>query len=110
MQKRKVVIYEVHFQVQREIIDEYRAWLFTHIADILNLPGFQSAELFDVQTSEPNFCSLSVQYRLASPNDLENYFQNHAPRMRADGLERFGDRFSATRRVLQNPTLFQRKN
>jgi hypothetical protein len=31
---------------------------------------------------------------------LDDYLREHAPRMRAEGIARFGDRFRAERRVL----------
>ena len=41
-----------------------------------------------------------VQYRLRDQAALDAYLRDQAPRMRAHGVERFGDRFTAGRRVL----------
>jgi hypothetical protein len=41
-----------------------------------------------------------VHYRLESRAALENYFAQFAERMRRDGLDRFANRFSASRRIL----------
>ncbi len=95
------VVYEVNLDVDAAIADPYRAWLRGHVDAMLALPGFVSAQVFDV--SEPHaegriaFC---VHYRLRDAAALEAYLRDHAPRMRADGAARFGDRFRATRRVL----------
>lgn len=95
------IIYEVNVFIQRDSEADYRVWLVKHIAEILALPGFIDAQCFDVQQdNNAGDVAISVQYRLQSQAALNNYFQQHAPRLRADGVAKFGDRFRATRRVL----------
>ena len=101
------IVYEVNISLQREIEAEYRDWLEKHIAEILVLPGFLDAQSFDVQRSDDSGkIDICVQYRLESQSALENYFSQHAARLRADGVGKFGDRFTANRRVLINPRVF----
>ncbi|MEO6173136.1 MAG: DUF4286 family protein [Arenimonas sp.] len=101
------IFYEVNVFFERDIEIAYRAWLTEHIAEILALPGFLDAQLFDVQQdAEPDRLAICMQYRLDSQTSLDNYFQQHAARLRADGIEKFGQRFSANRRVLINPKMF----
>lgn len=101
------IIYEVNIFIERDIETDYRAWLTRHIAEILALPGFLDAECFDVQQElETDRLAICVQYRLDSQASLDNYLQQHAARLRADGIEKFGRRFSADRRVLINPKMF----
>lgn len=95
------IIYEVNVFVQRDIEDHYRQWLDKHIAEILALPGFIDAQSFDVQQDDTDGdVAICVHYRLESRAALDNYFEQHAARLRADGVARFGDRFRAARRVL----------
>lgn len=96
------IIYEVNLVVDSDIVTEYRSWLSTHVQEMLALPGFLGARI--LETSEPEnvdtqttFCT---QYELVDQAVLDEYFRVHAGRMRADGISRFGDRFSASRRVL----------
>ena len=42
----------------------------------------------------------SIHYRLKNRESLENYFREHAQRMRQEGLRRFAGKFSAHRRIL----------
>lgn len=42
-----------------------------------------------------------MHYVLRDAAALDAYLHEHAPRMRADGVARFGDRFRASRRVLR---------
>jgi len=72
---------------------------------VLACDGFLSAEWFAVEpdaddagTDRPiRWC---VQYRLRDRAALDAYFAGPAARLRADGVARFGGRFTASRRVL----------
>lgn len=97
------VIYEVNLDVDAVIEADYRAWLHDHVGEILALPGFIDARVFDVVDPQPapGRFALCVHYRLSDDDALQAYFSEHAPRLRAEGMTRFGARFTASRRVLQ---------
>ena len=99
----KRVIYEVNIEVDAAAHDEYRVWLRDHIAEILALPGFAGAKVFEVLEPPPSAgrVGLCVQYALKDRASLDDYLRDHAPRLRADGVARFGDRFQAARRILR---------
>jgi hypothetical protein len=96
------VVYEVNLDVDAAIADEYRTWLAGHVAEIVALPGFTGARTFAVLDPAPaaGRIALCVQYALRDAAALEAYLRDHAPRLRADAVARFGERFRATRRVL----------
>ena len=98
------VIYEVNLDVDAGIETDYRAWLQAHMAEILMLPGFVEAQLFNIVDPAPaaGRITLCVQYRLRDAAALQDYFDQHAARLRGDGQARFAGRFSATRRVLRS--------
>ncbi|GHA82506.1 DUF4286 family protein [Cognatilysobacter bugurensis] len=98
-----MLIYEVNVDVDAEIHAAYLAWLRPHIDEILALPGFTGAQMFEVTEPAPSEGqrSLCVQYRLVDAAALDAYLREHAPRLRADGVARFGTRFRAQRRVMQ---------
>ena len=97
-----MILYEVNLEVRDEIIADYRPWLAEHVRDMLRLPGFVSAEVFERLDPPPGegTHALTVQYRLVDEAALDRYLMQHALRMREAGLRRFGDAFTATRRVL----------
>ena len=106
-----MIIYEVNLTVDHAIADEYAAWLDGHIREMLALPGFASAEWLsdvDYDASEGSDPRWSIRYRLDSHDDLTRYFEQHAERMRAEGLDRFGTQFKATRRILRVHERFER--
>lgn len=95
-------IYEVNLDLDASIADDYLAWLREHIAQICALPGFLGATLHLVADplAEPGRRALCVQYRLRDQAALDDYLRDHAPRLRADGMARFGGKFNASRRIL----------
>ena len=97
-----MIVYEVNIEVRDETYADYRAWLVPHVEHMLALPGFVAAEILEQRDPPPTrgTRALNVQYRLVDEAALQRYLTEHAPRMREEGLRRFGDAFTATRRVL----------
>jgi antibiotic biosynthesis monooxygenase (ABM) superfamily enzyme len=96
------VVYEVNLDLEQVIADDYREWLRQHVAQMLALPGFVSAQVFDVvEPAAQGRVAYCVQYRLRDAAALADYLRDHAARMREEGIARFGDRFRASRRVLR---------
>ncbi len=104
------LIYEVSLEVSPDVLTEYDSWLDDHVAEMLTIPGFLSAEISHIDPPEdphdhwPLRC---VRYRVAGQEVFEDYLVNHAPRMRALGVEKFGDQFRASRRILRHQTIFR---
>lgn len=100
-----MILYEVNLAVDRAIAEDYAAWLGPHIAGLLALDGFLSAEWFEADSDDErvHWC---VQYRLRDRAALDTYVATHAERLRGDGLARFGGRFTATRRILARQSAF----
>lgn len=100
------VVYEVNLDVEAAIAPAFRVWLGQHVREMLALPGFVSAEiLHDEPAPDTEPRSWSVRYRLCDRLALQHYFEQHAAQMRADGLQRFGQRFTASRRILLSEPL-----
>ena len=97
--------YEVHITVTTAIVEDYLRWLPEHVQRMLQFKGFIQARIMleqdDTATTPATHKKISVYYNLASREDLEAYFKDHAPKMRAEALALFGEQFSATRRVLR---------
>ncbi len=93
-----MLIYEVNLQIDTDIYATYITWLKKHIQEILNFPGFSKAQLLTEQNNKISN-NITVQYYIDSEDNLNNYLTNHAPQMRAEGLAKFKNKFSATRRI-----------
>jgi hypothetical protein len=99
-----MVFYEVNLTVSKEIENQYLAWIPGHLQDMLQFEGFNkvnfSEELpLDSNTTFGNTRKFTVLFEVESHAHLQDYLQNHAARMRQEGIEKFGDKFSAFRRV-----------
>ena len=96
-----MIDYEVNLTINENIFAEYYGWLIDHIKEILQFPGFLHAVIGEVQTEQNvTHKMLRVCYTLLSESHLNDYLSLHAPKMRAEAVNRFGDKFSATRRVI----------
>lgn len=97
------ITYEVNIELDAAIEQAYRVWLREHMDEILALPGFIDAQVFETLDPAPpsQRIALSVHYRLHDEAALQAYFQHHAARLRGEGMARFGGKFQATRRVLR---------
>lgn len=96
-----MVEYEVTVHVDSDIADDYRVWLREHVEQMLALPGFVDATVW--QVAEPAVAhrtTYCVRYQLRDAHALTEYLNEHAAGMRAYGMKRFGERFAASRRVL----------
>lgn len=92
------VLYEVNLQVEPEIEVDYLQWLNEHIKAMLKYAGFIDAKIYMDANKQGAYV---VQYTIANEQDLDNYLLNEAPKMRANGINRFGNQFQASRRILK---------
>lgn len=97
-----MIEYEVTIHIDAELADDYLGWLHGHIAQMLALPGFLGATVFRIaDPAVPERVGYCARYRLSDDEALQTYLNEHAARMRADGLREFGERFAASRRILR---------
>lgn len=93
------VIYEVRLRIDADAIADFDPWLRSHVERMLALEGFESAETIIAEPPDDTSVLRIVRYRLASRAHLDRYLETQAALMRAEGLGRFGNRFSATREI-----------
>lgn len=94
------VIYEVNLAVDADIAPEFAHWLPRHIDEMLALPGFTGADAAQELVDQSDLVKWCIRYRLSDQDALKAYIQSHAEQMRADGIQRFGKKFKAHRRIL----------
>lgn len=94
------ITYEVALEPDQEILGEFEAWLEYHVDDMLALPGFTGASIHKAEDPESGQALRVVRYELEDRTALAHYLEEYAPRMRAQAIARFGDRFRASRRIV----------
>lgn len=100
-----MLIYEVNLTVDADAADAFEAWLAPHVDALCALEGFLGATRYrrraaDEGADDDGRVRWTVHYRLRDRAALDAYLADHAPAFRQDGLDRFGGRFDADRRVL----------
>ena len=96
------VLYEVNITLPSTLKSDFLSWLRKHIVDMVALPGFQDATLFEVQGNDSGDGKVTIvaQYRLESMEAMNVYFEQYAPKMRGDLPSVFREQAQFTRRVL----------
>lgn len=95
------VIYEVALEVDPAIVVAYDTWLEGHMRRVLEQEGFESGHVFrSDETVADGWQRRIVHYHVRSAADLDRYLEQAASTLRAEGLDKWGDRFRATRRIL----------
>ncbi|MGH1485857.1 MAG: DUF4286 family protein [Cellvibrionaceae bacterium] len=99
-----MIIYEVNLTAEKSIENEFRLWLKQHLNDMLNTGYFNDAIIYELESEQEDAkIQLTSHYKVESRARLEEYFKNKADEMRADGIKRFSNQFTATRRILLPP-------
>lgn len=86
--------------VELEIAPAYLEWLKKHVAEVVSAGAFTKGEVFALESPTSGYKSWVCQYHANDRAQIEAYLQTHAPRLREDGVRRFGNRFHAERRIL----------
>lgn len=94
-----MIHYTVMCDVDAEVADAWLSWLVEiHIPDLLETGCIATAEVTRLE-EPPSERGSRFAARYTSPDRAtwERYLSDHAPALRADHLERFGGRVTATR-------------
>jgi hypothetical protein len=102
------VIYEVECRLDPSIIEAFDAWLPEHVRQVMACEGFTGAEIQVPGDGTDGLPVRRTQYRLKDMAALERYLAQDAPRLRADGASRFGDKAIFSRRLLSPRTVADR--
>jgi quinol monooxygenase YgiN len=93
-----MVYYEVEMMVEDTIKQDFLLWLSDHMAHMLKIEGFESAELYQKLNEYPS--KMMARYQLKDKASLHNYFEQHATKMRDQLPLEWVDYISFHRRVL----------
>ena len=97
-----MIIYNVTVNIDESIHEEWLSWIKNHIPEVLATGRFSEAKLTKVLVEEEmGGVTYSIQYRAKSREDLNNYYQLDAEKLKSDGLLKFGDKMLAFRTELE---------
>lgn len=101
-----MIIYEVNLTIEENIYGEYCSWLTDHISLMMKQQGFIGYNMSADIEKSGSYKSITIWYYLDNIDSLNNYLKNYSKDMRNDGINKFGDKFSASRRVFESKECF----
>ena len=98
-----MIIYNVTSNVDDSIHDKWMAWMMEkHIPKIMETGKFYKIKIVKVLGDEEHGgTTYSTQYSADSREKLEDYYKNHAPELRAESQQLFGDKVLQFRTELE---------
>jgi hypothetical protein len=93
-------VYEVTLCVDRELAGDLDSWLAAHVEEMLDVAGFVGADTYALDDDEDRVRRVTCYY-VESDAHLESYLEGEAEERRQPAIDRFGARFSASRRILR---------
>lgn len=97
-------LYNVTVKIEPVIEHQWLKWMKeVHVPDVMNCGLFDSyrickLDVIDEADNEPTYV---FQYTCSSRAKLDEYFANHAPRLRDDVFNKFGNQFFAFRTTME---------
>lgn len=97
-----MLIYEVTVNVDPEVADEFLVWLQHHVDEMKALDPIDDAWLYRSVDEADGAIVFVSRYAMADRASYQRYLDQFAASMRSDGQARFGGRFTASRRLLED--------
>ena len=96
-----MILYNVTVSVDPGIADEWLVWMRTkHIHDVMATSCFIESRISRVHGEEDEGITYAITYLSPNKEKIEEYRENHAPRLQKEHAERFAGRFAAFRTIL----------
>jgi|SaaInl0LU_22_DNA_1037365.scaffolds.fasta_scaffold23550_2 hypothetical protein len=94
-------IYNVTVHIEKQTEEQWLEWIRVHIPQVLATQKFQKATLSRVLAHEEGGVTYAIQYQARSREDLNAYYEDHAPELRKEGEAMFGTAMVGFRTELQ---------
>ena len=107
-----MILYNVTSNIDTSIQNQWLKWMQeNHIPELLATVKFTSARLVKVLVEEEmGGVTYAVQYTTDSKETLQRYYDEDAPKLRAEALALFGDKVLAFRTELEFVSEFFQSN
>lgn len=98
-----MIIYNITINIHESVHEKWMIWMqHKHIPEMLATGKFTSARLVKVLIEEEmGGTTYSAQFTTDSKATLEKYYQEDAPKLRAESQKLFGDKMVAFRTELE---------
>lgn len=97
-----MIVYNVTVNIDSSAHDEWLDWMkYKHIPDVVATGCFTQGKIFRIMVEEQSGVSYSIQYTANSMDDIDRYMANYAQGLRKEALDKFKDKFTAFRTLLE---------
>ncbi len=98
-----MILYNVTINIHESVHDQWMQWMQEkHINDMLATGKFSSARMVKVLVEEDmGGTTYSIQFTTDSKETLQRYYDEDAPKLRAESASLFGDKMLAFRTELE---------
>jgi hypothetical protein len=98
-----MILYNVTINIHESVHDQWMKWMQEkHINDMLATGKFSSARMVKVLVEEDmGGTTYSIQFTTDSKETLQRYYDEDAPKLRAESASLFGDKMMAFRTELE---------
>ena len=98
-----MIIYNVTINIDHSAHDEWLQWMKDiHIPEVMDTGLFvENRMLRLIGDEQSGGTTYAIQYTCRTMEDYETYREKHAPALQQKTLERFRDRFTAFRTLLE---------
>jgi len=95
-------IYNVTVNIDDSVHDEWIDWMKkTHVPDVMNSGCFIESRIVKVLHVNDTGQTYSFQYTFKDMTDIERYQKEFAPALQADVKQKYGEKFTAFRTLLE---------
>ena len=95
-------IYNVTVNIDESVHKEWLSWIQNHIQDVLATGSFIAAKLTQVLVEEEmGVFTYSIQYRANTKENLNDYYNVYAAKLRGESMKRFADKMISFRTELK---------
>ena len=99
-----MILYNVTIRVDEDIAEEWLSWMKTkHIPDVMRTGCFTDYKIMRIlqPVQDEDSITYAVQYFCEDQQKLESYWQNDAPALQKEHLEKYSDKALAFRTVME---------
>ena len=95
-------IYNVTVNIDESVHDEWIKWMKSHhIPEVMRSGCFIESKIVRVLHVNDTGHTYSFQYTFKEMKDIEKYQKDFAPALQADVKQKYGDKFTAFRTLLE---------
>jgi len=97
-----MIIYNVTIKIDTAIENDWVSWMKEkHIPNVMKTGFFVDHRICRVLLDEVDGSTFAIQYTCKNMKTLQQYQQEHAPRLQKEHTERYKNRFVAFRTLLE---------